>query len=142
MRTAQVLRERLHASWAWHLVFAFPFFIVFALTRFNYPPHGDEATFYPITLQFGAHAFPPLQLLRSYDQLQTPFMFAAFGLVGRAVGFDLWKLRVGVALLSYLTLLLFFRLCRARCDRREVRRARPSSQRLSIEILASRTIFR
>ena len=115
MRSGQVLRERLHASWAWHLVFAFPFLIVFALTRFNYPLHGDEATFYPITLQFGTHAFPSLRLLRSYEQLQTPFMFFVFGLVGRTVGFDLWKLRVGVALLSYLTLLLFFHLCRARC---------------------------
>ena len=116
MKNGQVLRELLHASWAWHLVFAFPFFVVFALTRFDYPPHGDEATFYPITLQFGGHAFPPLQLLRSYEQLQTPFMFVVFGLVGRAVGFDLWKLRVGVAILSYLTLLLFFRLCRVRSD--------------------------
>jgi hypothetical protein len=44
-------------------------------------------------------------------------MFWAFGLLGRVVGFDLWKLRAGVALLSYLTLLLFFRLCRAHCHR-------------------------
>jgi hypothetical protein len=116
MKNGQVLRELLHASWAWHLVFAFPFFVVFALTRFDYPPHGDEAAFYRITLQFGVHAFPPLQLLRSYTVRQTPFMFVVFGLVGRAVGFDLWKLRVGVAILSYLTLLLFFRLCRARSD--------------------------
>jgi len=116
MKNGQVLRELLHASWAWHLVFAFPFFVVFALTRFDYPPHGDEAAFYGITLQFGVHAFPPLQLLRSYRVRQTPFMFVIFGLVGRAVGFDLWKLRVGVAILSYLTLLLFFRLCRARSD--------------------------
>jgi hypothetical protein len=43
-------------------------------------------------------------------------MFFVFGLVGRAVGFDLWKLRVGVALLSYLTLLLFFHLCRTSSD--------------------------
>jgi heme exporter protein D len=43
-------------------------------------------------------------------------MFFAFGLLGRAIGPDLWKFRVGIALLSYLTLLLFFRLCRATCD--------------------------
>lgn len=116
MRTAQVLGGRLHASWAWSLVFAFPFVVVFALTRFDYPIHGDEATFYPITLQFGVHSFPSLQLLQSYEQLQTPLMFVVFGLVGRAVGFDLWKMRIGVALLSFLTLLLFFRLCRASCD--------------------------
>ena len=115
MRDGNGTRGRLHASWVWHLVFALPFLVVFATTRFNYPMHGDEATFYPITLQFSAHALPQLELLRSYEQVQTPLMFFAFGLVGRAVGFDLWKLRMGVALLSYLTLLLFFRLCLARC---------------------------
>ena len=115
MRKGRALSERLSAPWAWHLVFALPFLAIFVLTRFDYPIHGDEVTFYPITRQFAAHTLPPVELLQSYEQLQTPLMFWTFGLLGRAVGLDLWKLRAGVALLSYLTLLLFFRLCRARC---------------------------
>jgi hypothetical protein len=55
-----------------------PFLAVFSLTRFDFPLHGDEATFYPITQQFGAHLVPPIHLLRSYEQLQTPLMFWAF----------------------------------------------------------------
>lgn len=116
MRDWHALGQRLCAPWVWYLLFVLPFFVTFLLTRFDYPIHGDEVSFYPITLQFGAHLLPPLGLLRSYEQLQTPLMFWAFGLLGRVVGFDLWKLRAGVALLSYLTLLLFFRLCRAHCQ--------------------------
>lgn len=116
MRDWHTLGERLCAPWVWYLLFVLPFFVTFLLTRFDYPIHGDEVSFYPITLQFGAHLVPPIHLLRSYEQLQTPLMFWAFGLLGRVVGFDLWKLRAGVALLSYLTLLLFFRLCRAHCQ--------------------------
>jgi hypothetical protein len=116
MKGRQMLNWGLPAPWVWRLAFACPFLFVFALTGFDYPLHGDEATFYPITIQFSARALPPVQLLRSYEQSQTPLMFFVFGLVGRAVGFDLWKLRVGVALLSYLTLLLFFHLCRASFD--------------------------
>src|SRR3990172_11993056 len=116
MKGRQMLHWGLSAPWVWRLAFACPFLFVFALTGFDYPIHGDEATFYPITIQFSARALPPVQLLRSYEQTQTPLMFFVFGLVGRAVGFDLWKLRVGVALLSYLTLLLFFHLCRASSD--------------------------
>lgn len=115
MKGGDVPGETLSAPWTWCLVFALPFLMVFALTRFNYPLHGDEVSFYPITLQFGTHLLPSIQLLRSYEQLQTPLMFWVFGLVGHVAGFDLWKMRAGVALLSYLTLLLFFRLCRARC---------------------------
>lgn len=116
MRDWHTLGERLCAPWVWYLLFVLPFFVTFLLTRFDYPIHGDEVSFYPITLQFGAYLVPPIHLLRSYEQLQTPLMFWAFGLLGRVVGFDLWKLRAGVALLSYLTLLLFFRLCRAHCQ--------------------------
>ena len=117
MREGQTLSGRLCTPWVWSLLFVLPFLAVFSLTRFDFPLHGDEVTFYPITQQFGAHLVPPIHLLRSYEQLQTPLMFWAFGLLGRVVGFDLWKLRAGVALLSYLTLLLFFRLCRAHCHR-------------------------
>lgn len=116
MRRGPTLCERSDARWVPHLVFALPFLIVFALTRFDYPIHGDEVTFYRITLEFGAHALPPVHLLKTYDHTTTPLTFFAFGLLGRAIGFDLWKMRVGVALLSFLTLLLFFRLCRASCD--------------------------
>jgi len=117
MREGQTPSGRLCTPWVWSLLFALPFLAVFSLTRFDFPLHGDEVTFYPITQQFGAHLVPPIHLLRSYEQLQTPLMFWAFGLLGRVVGFELWKLRAGVALLSYLTLLLFFRLCRAHCHR-------------------------
>jgi hypothetical protein len=107
--------QRLYTPWLWNLIFALPFVTVFAATRFDYPLHGDEVTFYPITQQFGAHLLPPLDLLRSYEQLQTPLMFWVFGFLGRIVGADLWKYRAGVAILSYVTLLLFFRLCRSYC---------------------------
>ncbi len=116
MRKGQRVSGRLDALWAWHFAFALPFLAVFALTRFDYPIHGDEVTFYRITLEFSAHDLPPVQLLKTYDHTATPLTFFAFGLLGRAIGFDLWKMRVGVALLSFLTLLLFFRLCRATCD--------------------------
>jgi hypothetical protein len=110
-----MLSRRPSTPWAWPLAFALPFLVVFAVTWFDYPIHGDEVTFYRITLEFGAHSLPPVKLLQSYDHTATPLTFVAFGLLGRAVGFDLWKMRVGVALLSFLTLVLFFRLCRARC---------------------------
>jgi hypothetical protein len=115
MRNGRTLGQRLSLPWVWPLTFALPFLVVFALTRFNYPIYGDEVTFYPITLQFGAHALPPLKLLQSYEQLQTPLTFIVFGLLGRVVGSDIWKFRAGIAFLSYLTLLLFFRLCRLCC---------------------------
>jgi hypothetical protein len=110
-----MLTGRLSGRWACYLVFALSFLAVLALTRFDYPIYGDEVSFYRITLEFGAHALPPVELLRSYDHTVTPMMFLAFGLLGRVTGLDLWKMRAGVALLSCLTLLLFFRLCRASC---------------------------
>jgi len=115
MRQAQALRKPLRGPWVWQLLLALPFLATFVATRFDYPIHGDETTFYPITLQFAAQPVPSVELLQSYEQIQTPLMFWLFGLLGRAVGPELWKLRAGIALLSYLTLLLFFRLCRARC---------------------------
>lgn len=98
----------------WQWVFALPFLVVFALTRFDYPIHGDEVAFYRLTLEFGAHTFPSMQLLRTYDHTVTPLVFIVLGLLGRAIGFDLWKMRAVIALLSCFTLLLFYRLCHAR----------------------------
>lgn len=99
----------------WQWVFALPFVVVFALTRFDHPIHSDEVFFYRLTLEFGTHTFPSMQFLRTYDHTVTPLVFIVFGLLGRAIGFDLWKMRAVIALLSCFTLLLFHRLCRVRC---------------------------
>src|SRR3970282_2026841 len=88
-----MLTGRLSALWACYLVFALSFLAVLALTRFDYPIYCDEVSFYHITLEFGAHGLPPVELLRSYDHAVTPMMFLAFGLLGRVAGLDLWKMR-------------------------------------------------
>jgi hypothetical protein len=48
-----------------------------------FPPTKDELHFWPTALRFSEFWFPPIELLRTYDELNTPLPFMMFGWLER-----------------------------------------------------------
>jgi hypothetical protein len=100
-------------SWRPYLVLALPFLIAIGLARgltVSIPTFhdGDELTFhYPVILKF-AREFPRLDL-SDYNSA-TPLFHILFMLAGKVMGFELYKLRLLNAVISWLAVVLLFRL--------------------------------
>ncbi len=96
------------------LVLSLPFLMMIAALHGMTVPlaifHGtDEVLYqYPTILRF-SHQLP-FPDLHAYPAAQTPLFHLLFALVGKVVGYELWRLRLVQVLISYLLVLAVFRL--------------------------------
>jgi hypothetical protein len=102
-------------EWFRLLSFALPFIVIVALTRMDYPVQGDEKNFfYPCSKDFG-HDFS-LETLKSYGCPEPPLPFVIFGLFGRLFNFSLTALRIFNMLLSYVAVVILYKLLKRVTD--------------------------
>lgn len=72
--------------------------VFIALDGLRFPVRRDEVHFWPTALDFSRTAFPSVETLRSYGELNTPLPFIIWGLLERAFGLGIFVPR----LLNYL----------------------------------------
>ena len=61
-----------------------------AVVDFTAPLRGDEKHFWTTALRFRAYRFPPLEMLRSYEDLNTPLPFLVWAWLERAFHQGIW----------------------------------------------------
>ena len=54
-----------------------------ALDGLGFPARKDEVHFWPTSLRFSQHVVPPVDLLRTYEELNTPLPFVFYGQLER-----------------------------------------------------------
>jgi hypothetical protein len=92
------------------LILSLPF-IGFALfTRLSFQPIVDEHLFHLKAIGQFASTFPFFNL-KDYPTASGPLPYIVWVMMGKIIGFDLWKLRLLTVLFSYLSSVLFFRTC-------------------------------
>lgn len=112
------MRSRL-AGWMVPALLAVPFVVTIAALRgltITLPTfHGSDEWVYivPTILRFGREL--PRPDLHAYHAAQTPLFFLVMAVLGKVVGYAVWRLRLLNALISYLLALSVYRLLR-RCS--------------------------
>lgn len=94
---------------------AFTYALVFmALDGLRFPLRGDETHFWPTALRFSQAAFPNVELLRSYGQLNTPLPFLLWGGLERVLGLGVFAARLLNFLVSF-AIVVFLAITAMRC---------------------------
>ncbi|OGP91533.1 MAG: hypothetical protein A2157_08745 [Deltaproteobacteria bacterium RBG_16_47_11] len=98
-------------SGKWHfLILALPFFGFLMITRLAFLPIVDEHLFHLKTIEQFASSFPIFNL-KDYPSASGPLPYVFWAILGKLIGFELWKLRFLTVFISYLGSVLFFRTC-------------------------------
>jgi hypothetical protein len=77
----------------------------------SFQPIVDEHLFHLKAIGQFASSFPFFNL-KDYPSASGPLPYIFWVMMGKIIGFDLWKLRFLTVLISYLSSVLFFRTCR------------------------------
>ena len=93
------------------LILSLPFIGFTLLTRLSFQPIVDEHLFHLKAIGQFASSFPFFNL-KDYPSASGPLPYIFWVMMGKIIGFDLWKLRCLTVLISYLSSVLFFRTCR------------------------------
>ncbi|HUE27682.1 MAG TPA: glycosyltransferase family 39 protein [Solirubrobacteraceae bacterium] len=134
------LRRGTWPGWAVGLAIAAPFLAAIAALRgltvalpiFH---STDELVYhYPTILRF-SHQLP-FPDLASYHAAQTPLFHLLMAYVGKVVGYELWRLRLVEALISYLLALAVYGLLR-----RRLRLAQPAALALTVLFVLSPYVY-
>jgi len=111
-RVARPTREGRRAAALLALPFLAGVVALRGLTRLMPTFHaGDEANYHLPTIVRFAHQLPGVDLVH-YPAAQTPLFHLLVAVWGKAVGLELWRLRVVEVLISYAAALLLYRLLR------------------------------
>ncbi|OYD14436.1 hypothetical protein CH330_08715 [candidate division WOR-3 bacterium JGI_Cruoil_03_51_56] len=104
--------------------------VVFAAGVLKRPFWTDEGHFYATVLSFAQHLNkPPLEFLgflRTYPELSSPFPFLLLAAVGKLIGFEVWKFRLTMLLISFLTMLALVSFIRSEVDETRTSNGLPS----------------
>ncbi len=73
-------KHRFNVSFAIFIVVIY-FTLFIALDKLQYPPRTDEPNFWETSLLFSHSLIPSLELLRNYNELNTPLPFVIFGIL-------------------------------------------------------------
>jgi hypothetical protein len=92
------------------LILSLPFIGVTLLTRLSFQPIVDEHLFHLKAIGQIASSFPFFNL-KDYSSASGPLPYIFLAMMGKIIGFDLWKLRFLTVLISYLSSVLFLRTC-------------------------------
>lgn len=94
------------------LALAVPYIAVILVTGVQFRPVGDEGLFHLKVIEAFASAWPELSVA-DYPSASAPLPYIIWTVFGKMVGFELWKLRLAAVGASYLSTVLFYRLCRS-----------------------------
>jgi len=92
------------------LILSLPFIGFTLVTRLSFQPIVDEHLFHLKTIEHFASSFPFFNL-KDYPSASGPLPYIFWVMMGKIIGFDLWKLRFLTVFISYLSSVLFFRTC-------------------------------
>jgi hypothetical protein len=93
------------------LILSLPFIGFILLTRLSFQPIVDEHLFHLKTIEHFASSFPYFNL-KDYPSASGPLPYIVWVMMGKIIGFDLWKLRFLTVLISYLSGVFFYLMCR------------------------------
>jgi hypothetical protein len=93
------------------LIFSLPFIAFILITRLSFHAIVDENLFHLKTIEQFASSFPIFDL-KDYPSASGPLPYILWAIMGKVVGFEIWKLRFLTVLISYLSSILFFHTCR------------------------------
>jgi hypothetical protein len=92
------------------LILSLPFIGFTLFTRLSFQPIVDEHLFHLKAIGQIASSFPYFNL-KDYSSASGPLPYIFWVMIGKVIGFDLWKLRFVTVLISYLSSVLFLRTC-------------------------------
>ena len=92
------------------LILSLPFIGFTLFTRLSFQPIVDEHLFHLKAIGQIASSFPYFNL-KDYSSASGPLPYVFWAMIGKIIGFDLWKLRFLTVLISYLSSVLFLRIC-------------------------------
>lgn len=97
-------RKKLYTSLALFVLFVIVFFLK---DHFTVGLYQDEHHYLPTAILFSTEPIPSLNLLQTYNELNTPIPFILGGWVLRIFGEDIQRLRLLTAFTSFALLMLF-----------------------------------
>ncbi len=94
-----------------YLRLAIPFLVVIAVTQLNFRMIGDEGPYHYRVIEQFASTWPTLSIA-NYPSASTPLPYLLWVLLGKVVGFELWKLRLLSVVVTYAAVCLFEQISR------------------------------
>jgi hypothetical protein len=93
------------------LLLAIPFLAMILVTGLSFRLIGDERSYHIKVINAFATNWPTPNI-GDYPSASTPLPYLLWTIYGKAIGFEIWKLRLLAIAVTYLAVNLFYSLCR------------------------------
>lgn len=93
------------------LLLSIPFVVMILITKLNFHLIADEGIYHIKVIEYFADIWPRIDI-GDYPSASTPLAYLLLTIFGKIIGFEIWKLRLLPAIATYLSVYLFYGLCK------------------------------